>query len=123
MPSVLASVTLSAAQLYTTAIHAMENLPQPSYVTYHMLGTSDGTQVDLWKQRGSVWLNIHKGSGSSDWTLRHRTYDYASEIVTDDQTRWVTARSFFDPTWYGTYRALHEGMLFTQDPAPPRAKD
>ncbi|MDB5092295.1 MAG: hypothetical protein JWO85_396, partial [Candidatus Eremiobacteraeota bacterium] len=34
--------------------------------------------------------------------------------------RYVSQRSFFDPTWYGAYRALRLGMLYSQDPAEPR---
>ena len=33
--------------------------------------------------------------------------------------RYVTGRSFFDPTWYGTYRALRDGMLNYQDVEKP----
>jgi hypothetical protein len=50
-----------------------------------------------------------------------RTFNYTSEVVDDtDGKAYLTHRSFFDPTWYGAYRALHEGMLYSQDPAPPR---
>jgi hypothetical protein len=70
---------------------------------------------------GQVWLNIRPGSTSDRWTLRHRTYDYQSEIVSQsDGRRYVSQRSFFDPTWYGAYRALRLGMLYSQDPAEPR---
>lgn len=118
--ALIAAAPQTPNERYLAAVHAMEGLPQPSYVSYHMEGTSDGLSVGLFVVKGNVWLDIRKGSGRSDWAMRHRTYDYHSEIIENGGTRYVTARSFFDPTWYGTYRALHEGMLGAQDPAPPR---
>jgi hypothetical protein len=110
-------------EFYLNAIHAMENLPQPSYVSYRMDGTPDGFQIGLIVQGGNLWLNFGKGSTPSHWSLQHRTYDYRSELVDAvDGKRYTTSRSFFDPTWYGAYRALHEGMLGAQDPAPPRSQ-
>ncbi len=99
----------------------MSDLPQPAYVTYRLESSSEGFQVDLEVLRRQVWLNIHSGSTTDRWTLRHRTFDYQSEIVNAaDGQRYVSTRSFFDPTWYGAYRALREGMLNYQDPAPPQ---
>jgi len=107
--------------LYHQAVAAMEGLPQPLFVTYQMVGTSNGLKVGLIVQKGNVWLNMQPGDEARSWTIRHRTVDYRSEM-TDDSTHehFVTERSFFDPTWYGAYRALHQGMLNYQDPAPPR---
>ena len=103
------------------AITAMSDLPQPAYVTYRLESSSEGLQVDLATLSGQVWLNVHGGSTPDHWMLRHRTYDYESEIVnSSDAHRYLSQRSFFDPTWYGAYRALHEGMFNSQDPAPPR---
>ena len=122
---IFAATTLSqpVSEFYLSAIHAMEDIPQPSYVSYHMDGTPDGFQIGLIVQGGNLWLNFGKGSTPSHWSLQHRTYDYRSELVdAADGKRYTTARSFFDPTWYGAYRALHEGMLGAQDPAPPRSQ-
>lgn len=116
------AVTVSALSLYMQAVDTMTNLPQPAYVTYRLEGTSHGLKVSpTVDEHGQVWLAIGPGRGDAHWTLRHRTFDYESEIVNAaDGHRYVSARSFFDPTWYGAYRALHEGMLNAQDPAPPR---
>jgi hypothetical protein len=111
----------TARDLYVQAIAAMSDLPQPPYVTYRMEGNAQGLQVGLTTISGQVWLNIRPGSTSDRWTLRHRTYDYESEIVSQsDGRRYVSQRSFFDQTWYGAYRALRLGMLYSQDPAEPR---
>lgn len=97
----------------------MRELPQPQYLTYTMQGDSDGFSIDLLVIRHLVWLGIHAGTTPSTWQLRHRTNDYASEIVDEAGTRYVTQRSFFDPTWYGAYRALRDGMLDYQDVEKP----
>jgi hypothetical protein len=111
----------SAREFYVQAVAAMSDLSQPPYVTYRMEGSAEGLQVGLTTISGQVWLNIGAGSTSDRWTLRHRTYDYQSEIVSrSDGRRYVSQRSFFDPTWYGAYRALRLGMLYSQDPAEPR---
>jgi hypothetical protein len=119
--SVAATEPPSAREFYLRSLKAMDNLPQPAYATYGFESTSEGLQADLTVIRGLIWLNIHAGSMPGRWTLRHRTYDYQSEIVNvADGRRYVSQRSFFDPTWYGAFRALREGMLYAQDPAPPR---
>lgn len=116
----LASALVSPGILYAKAIAAMSNLPQPQYVTYNLQARADGLQVDLLRQGGQVWLNVHPGSASANWAMQHRTYDYRSQITNNtDRQRYHTQRSFFDPTWYGAYRALREGMFDSQDPAPP----
>lgn len=107
--------------LYTKAIAVMSDLPQPAFVTYRLESSSDGLQIGLMVINNNVWLNIHPGSEPQRWMLSHRTYDYASEIRDlGDGSRYTTQRSFFDPTWYGAYRALREGMFYSQDPATPR---
>jgi hypothetical protein len=116
--SMLLAATL-ASQLYRQAIAAMSDLPQPASVTFRMQGQGDGLRVDLVTQNGNVWLNVRGGSAASDWTIAHRTHDYQSAILNDDGVRYTSARSFFDPTWYGASRALREGMFNSQDPAPP----
>jgi hypothetical protein len=119
--SVAAADAPSARAFYVQAIAAMSDVPQPPYVTYRMEGSAEGLQVGLTTINSQVWLTIRPGSTSDRWTLRHRTYDYQSEIVSfSDGRRFVSQRSFFDPTWYGAYRALRLGMLYSQDPAEPR---
>lgn len=111
----------SAHDLYVAAIRAMSDIVQPSYVRYRMIGTSDGMPIGLVVRNGNLWLNMGGGPPDSDWSVAHRTFDYRS-IVTDaaNGRSYSTARSFFDPTWYGTERALRLGMLDSQDPAPPK---
>lgn len=112
----------SAREIYAQAVTAMSNLRQPAYVTYKLESSSEGLQVGLVSIGGEVWLNVHSGSTADRWTLRHRTYDYESAIKNlGDGNRYISQRSFFDPTWYGAYRALREGMFNSQDPAAPRA--
>jgi len=119
--SVASTEQLPAQQAYVQAVNAMNDLPQPEYVTYDWESDGDGLQVDLTESHGNVYLHIHTGSSSATWPIQHRTFDYRSEIATPpDAHEYVTERSFFDPTWYGAYRALREGMLAAQDPAPPR---
>jgi hypothetical protein len=97
----------------------MRELPQPQYLAYAMRAQGDGFAVDLLVIRHMVWLGIRAGSSSSTWQMRHRTDDYATEIVDAAGTRYVSQRSFFDPTWYGAFRALHDGLIFYQDVEPP----
>jgi hypothetical protein len=118
---IAASSVPSVQQFYVSAIDAMSGLPQPEYVTYRMDGTSEGLPIGLIVQNGNLWLNVGGGGSTSSWSIRHRTFDYRS-VVTDDADgkEYVTERSFFDPTWFGTERALRKGMLDSQDQAPPR---
>lgn len=120
----VASAPPSVKQFYVRAIDAMSGLPQPEYVEYRMIGTSDGLDNGLQVQNGNLWMTLGGGSARTSWSVRHRTFDYRS-LVTDDADgkEYVTGRSFFDPTWFGTERALRKGMLFAQDPAPPRSID
>jgi hypothetical protein len=113
--------TPDATALYQQAIAAMSGLPQPPYLRYRIDGVGDGLNIGLVVRGGNLWLNMRGGSGTSAWQINHRTFDYTSAVVNEsDGKAYLTHRSFFDPTWYGTYRALHEGMLNSQDPAPPR---
>lgn len=110
----------SAAQFYGQALAAMRDLPQPANVAFTLEAKSNGVKIALTSDHEHrVWLGLAPGSEDVVWHERHRTQDYETEIVQQDGTRWVSARSFFDPTWYGTYRALREGMLGSQDEAPP----
>ena len=119
-PTYSASGTTADA-LYLQAIKAMSGLRQPPFLTYRFEGTGDGLSIGLVVRDGNLWLNMHGGSERSRWQIEHRTFDYTSSVVNAaDGKTYLTHRSFFDPTWYGAYRALHEGMLNSQDPAPPR---
>lgn len=108
--------------LYSHALRVMDGLRQPKFLSYRMESTGDGVHIDVWADsRGQVWLRGNTGSSNDAWALRHRTADYLSEIVhVSDGRRYVTARSFFDPTWYGAVRALRLGMFGSQDPAAAR---
>lgn len=105
--------------IYRGAIAAMDSLREPAYVTYTMQGDPDGLAIGLTDIDHLIWLQIHTGSDPSTWQVRHRTNDYASELLQPDGTRYVSERSFFDPTWYGAYRALRDGMLDYQVPEKP----
>jgi hypothetical protein len=109
----------SAQAFYDSAVQAMRDLPQPRYLDYTMQGSGDGLAITLTVERHLVWLQMAPSqSGVSTgiaWRLRHRTEDYATEIADDGfGRRLVSTRAFFDPTWYGAFRALREGMLFYQ---------
>jgi hypothetical protein len=104
-----------AESLYVSAVSATSMRAQPAFESFNIHARSDGLAVRLTIQNHFVWLGIHSGNEPSSWQIRHRTDDYASEIIDADGTRYVTGRSFFDPTWYGTYRALRDGMLNYQD--------
>lgn len=120
IPALLLAATLSLRELYVDAVKAMANLPQPQYVTYDMHTAGNGLQVDPMVLHGEVWLNVHGGSAQTAWSVSHRTFDYATELVgATDGRHYFTRRSFFDPTWYGAYRALSEGMFDSQDLASP----
>jgi hypothetical protein len=86
-----------------------------------MAGSGDNLSIGLRVMRHLVWLEMITGSASfpSEWTIRHRTDDYASEIITYQGERLVSTRAFFDPTWYGAFRALRDGMLMYQQTDPP----
>ncbi|MDQ6930140.1 MAG: hypothetical protein M3126_05680 [Candidatus Eremiobacteraeota bacterium] len=105
--------------LYRAAMKTMGNLPEPAFVSFTMQGRTQGLAVDLHDIDHLIWLNIHPGSTPSSWSIRHRTDDYASELLQEDGVRFVSQRSFFDPTWYGAYRALRDGMLNYQVPEKP----
>jgi hypothetical protein len=109
----------SAQAFYSAAVAAMRELPQPRYLTYTMRGAGNGLDIDLTVRRHLVWLEMTNASSNDGgepvtWWMRHRTEDYATEIATQDGRRLVSTRAFFDPTWYGAFRALREGMLFYQ---------
>ena len=106
----------STESFYQSAVESMRELPQPQYLTYTMDGQGDGLAIGLVVVRHLVWLEMTTGESGypSSWAIRHRTNDYASEIVEPDGRRLVSTRAFFDPTWYGAFRALRDGMLMFQ---------
>lgn len=111
----------STQAFYVAAIRAMSDLPQPNYVTYRLAGSGSGMKISLTTNSSGVWLAMGFGDGTNTWDVRHRTFDYHSAVDDrDDGKTYYTGRSLFDPTWYGTERALRKGMLGSQDPAPPR---
>lgn len=101
------------------ALDAMSILPQPSYVTFALRGRTNGASVGLLDIDHLIWLGFGQNVGPVDWKIAHRTVDYASDIHVENGPHYVSARSFFDPTWYGALRALAKGMLDYQDHQAP----
>jgi hypothetical protein len=120
-PSRAASESTQAQALYSAAVTAMDRVLQPAFVSYTIEGQSDGVHVGLDTIRHQLWLDFQAGMGSNTWVVKHRTQDYESE-VSDGATgqRYVSERPFFDPTWFGAYRALRDGLLGYQNAAAPR---
>ncbi|MGA8534819.1 MAG: hypothetical protein WB615_11995 [Candidatus Tumulicola sp.] len=109
---------------YSTAVESMRSLPQPQYLTYTVEGAGYGLAIRLKVIDHLVWLEMMTSSPAGPtppiaWSVRHRTNDYASEIIDIDGRRLVSTRAFFDPTWYGAFRALRDGMLFYQKTEQP----
>lgn len=100
----------SAHDLYLKAIAAMNDLPQPRYVSYRLVSTTSGLKAEL---SDSCTPCLTPGNNAGDrWTIRHNTSDYASEIGNDaDGKRYLSSSPNLDPTWYGAYRALRIGMI------------
>lgn len=99
----------------------MRDLPQPAYVDYSLQSESDGFDVRLGTIDHQLWLYIEDGSTANAWHIEHRTRDYASSIRDENGTTWSSDRAFFDPTWYGSLRALRDGMLDYQNRTAPLA--
>ncbi len=116
-----ASTPPSPESFYSSAVESMRALPQPPYLTFTMEGNGDNLSISLRVLRHLVWLEMITGPAafSSEWGIRHRTDDYASEITEYDGRRLVSTRAFFDPTWYGAFRALRDGMHLYQQTDPP----
>ena len=112
----------SAQAFYAKAVATMDRVPQPPYVTYELQAQSDNLHVGLQKTGGNVWLLFQGGSAPTDWSVKHRTQDYESEVLDESNrgARYISARPFFDPTWFGAFRALRDGMLGYQNPDPQR---
>jgi hypothetical protein len=109
----------SALEFYRDAIANMRDMRQPAFVTYTVRSESDGLQIGLTSIEHLVWLQIGPGTTPNVWTIRHRTQDYSSAIVDEKGTAWLSQRSFFDPTWYGSLRALRDGMIGYQNRTKP----
>lgn len=109
-------------RLYSEAIGVMDQLNQPAFVSYRLQGESDNEHIGLQTIRGNVWLLFNSGLAPTIWEVKHRTLDYASEVIeADSGKRYASERPIFDPTWFGAYRALKSGMLGYQNAAAPRS--
>ena len=111
----------SAKSFYGQALATMQTLPEPPFVDDTLSGRGDGLSINLDVIDHLVWLGMSLGSTPDLWKMQHRTSDYATTIVDGQGERYLSRRSFFDPTWYGTYRALRDGMFGYQDRAKPVA--
>jgi hypothetical protein len=118
----LAALAFSAQAFYAQAVATMDRVPQPAFVSYNLLGQSDNIHVGLETIGNNVWLLFKPGSSPTDWRVQHRTLDYASEVVDESAggKRYISARPVFDPTWFGAFRALRDGMLGYQNADPSR---
>lgn len=119
----VATAEPSAQAFYASAVATMDRVQQPPYVTYELQAQSDNVHVGLQTIGENVWLRFEKPSSApTDWSVKHRTQDYESEILDEANggARYVSARPFFDPTWFGAFRALRDGMLGYQNPDPQR---
>jgi hypothetical protein len=115
---------LSPEAFYGAAVASMRALPQPEYLTYTIEGQGEGLMIQLITRDHLVWLNMGTSNDGEPtppvlWTLRHRTNDYASVIDDETGRDLVSTRAFFDPTWYGAFRALRDGMLLFQQTDQP----
>jgi pimeloyl-ACP methyl ester carboxylesterase len=99
----------SARELYLKAIAVMEHLKQPPFVTYHLESKSDGLKGEL---SDTCHPCMPAGNNVDHWMLWHRTWDYTTAILDESNgARYVAHNASMDPTWYGTARALHTGMI------------
>jgi hypothetical protein len=119
---ILAELAFSAQAFYAQAVATMDRVQQPAFVSYTLLGQSDNIHVGLETVSNKVWLLFQGGSAPTDWRVQHRTLDYESEVVDESAAgkRYISARPFFDPTWFGAFRALRDGMLGFQNPDASR---
>lgn len=108
----------SAVTLYENATKEMAEQPEPTYVAYRLDGSSDeGMEVYLVREDNSlVWIHEKLGSSPSTWYVLHRESDFANAILDEGRAEYQSSRSFFDPTWYGAYHALRDGMFFYARP-------
>jgi len=100
----------------------MRDVRQPAFVRYTLQSESDGFEIRLGSINHELWLYIQAGSTPNVWTIEHRTQDFASGIRDENGKAWYSERAFFDPTWYGSLRALRDGMLDYQNRTAPLAQ-
>lgn len=104
--------------LYRQTIKAMDDLKEPPYVTYRLESTSEGLRGDFYHCPGTFFCTS-LGNNTNHWMLWHRTNDFHTAILDlDNNRRYDTDTTFFDPTWYGPYRALRIGMINVPRVAP-----
>jgi len=102
-----------ATALYVSAVGTMTGLKEPPYIAYRLEGQSDmGMEIRLVRDNGVVWIRPAKGTAGTVWYVLHRRRDFANAIVDQNKEQYYSNRSFFDPTWYGAFHALHDGMFF-----------
>lgn len=113
----LAALAISAQAFYAAAVATMDRVPQPPFVSYELQARSDNVHIALQTIGNNVWLQFQSGSAPTDWRVQHRTLDYESEVVDEGANgkRYISARPLFDPTWFGAFRALRDGMLGYQN--------
>lgn len=119
-PSV-AEINPSASDLYKQAIKTMDELKQPAYMVYRLESKSEGLRGDFFPTcHGGLFFCVSPGNNTNRWMLWHRTADFRTTILDlDNNKRYYSDYDFFDPTWYGPYRALREGMLNIPEPGAP----
>lgn len=106
----LAANPPSALEFYRQAIKSMDAIKEPAYVTFRLESTSHGLRGDF--QRCNMYFCISPGNNTDRWTVWHRTNDFTTAILdTENDHRYVNRLNFFDPTWYGVYHGLTEGMM------------
>lgn len=101
-------------KLYVRTVAAMQTMPEPAYVTYRLV-TLDGGSIHLGMAvaEHELWIRVPPGNSSGTaWSVAYRTADSTSMVIDRTGQRYVSKRSFFDPTWYGAYRSIHHGILF-----------
>jgi CubicO group peptidase (beta-lactamase class C family) len=120
--SAVSAESPSAQAFYAAAVATMDRVQQPAFVSYDLRAQSDDIHIGLMVVSNKVWLRFEPGSAPTDWSVKHRTQDYESEVIDEsaNDTRYVSPRPFFDPTWFGAFRALRDGMLGFQQANPSR---
>jgi hypothetical protein len=72
------ATSLTARDLYLQALDAMSKIDEPPYVSFELVGRSDGLMA-VFGQGCSLCL--YPGSNAVHWSEIHRTADYLSEVV------------------------------------------
>jgi hypothetical protein len=90
----------------------MDELKQPAYLVYRLESKSEGLRGDFFPSCDGLFFCVRPGNNTNRWMLWHRTADFRTTILDlGNNKRYYTDTDFFDPTWYGPYRGLREGML------------